>query len=168
MFKKTAFVTTLVVVMTSALFGASVALADGGDSLVPVYIEGNGWADCFADGRINGCTLNTPVGIYVTRESQVAVDENGVPAWNEDGTPAYKDVVTGIELWGVMSGYADESKIMRVSVEDIREAVAASNGADVVLSQSYGYTLGYSATGYFWVTAPDGYSFVWEGADLLG
>jgi hypothetical protein len=168
MFKKAAFVTTLAVVMTSAIFGASVALADGGDSLIPVYTEGNGWADCFADGRLNNCDLLAPLGIYVTRETTLDVDANGVPAWNDDGTPAYKDAVTGIELWGAASGYANETKILSMSVEEIQAAVAAGNDADVVLAKNDGYTFGYSATGYFWVTAPDGYSFVWEGADLLG
>ncbi len=166
MFKKAAFVTTLVVVLASMVLGASAVLADGGETLTPVYDDDEGWITCFADGRINGCTLDAPVAIFYTRESQVDVDANGVPAWNDDGTPAYADVVTGVEMWGIVAGYDNLVKVAGLTVGQIQAATAA--GTDTILSQSYGYTFGYSASGYFWVTAPNGYSFVWDGVELLG
>ncbi len=164
MFKKATFAATVAVVLIGLLIGASAVLADGGETIT-VYDEEDGWVTCFADGRINGCTLDAPVAIFYTRESHVAVDASGVPAWNDDGTPAYVDVVTGVEMWGVASGYDNLVKVVGLSAEQIQAAVAG--GTDTILSQSYGYTFGYSASGSFWVTAPNGYSFVWNGAELL-
>lgn len=168
MSKKTSLGMILVVMMASMVFGTSAVLADGGGALVPVYDEDNGWSHCFADGRINGCTLDAPVAIYIDHVEVVSTDANGVPAWNEDGTPAYQDEITGVEMWGIVSGYDNLLKVMDMSLAEIQAAVAAANGADVTLSQNYGYAFGHSASGYFWVTAPDGYSFAWDASTLLG
>jgi hypothetical protein len=95
------------------------------------------------------------------------VDENGSPLWYDDGTQAWQDVITGVELWGYVPGHDDPVRVAFVSVDQIKAAVTANGGADTILAEGDGYAFGYSATGWFWVTAPNGYSFVWAVGDLL-
>jgi hypothetical protein len=168
MLKKVAFVTIAVVVM---LLGVSVVAAGGttGGQLVPVYVKGVGntpdaWINCFNDGRINPCQVDAPAAIFVQHRNVQATDANGRLRFNRDGTPMYRQEHTRIEVYGIVPG-GGMQKVADVPVEQIRAAVAS--GQDTILSQDdRGYTLGYSARGYFWLTAPNGYSFTWTGADL--
>lgn len=170
MFRKSVLAATVAALLMGVMLaGVPAALADGGGQLAQVYDSDTGtWVTCIADGRINGCQLDEPVAIYYTSTSEPVLDAYGQITWNSDGSQAYTDVVTGLELWGIASGYDNLIKVIGISTDEIQAKVAAAGGADTVLAQGYGYTLGYSATGYFWVTAPDGYHFVWSDASLLG
>jgi hypothetical protein len=170
MFRKKVWAATVAALLMGVMLaGVPAALADGGGQLAQVYDSDSGaWVTCIADGRINGCQLDEPVAIYYTSASEPVLDTYGQITWNSDGSQAYTDAVAGIEMWGMASGYDNLIKVISLSADEIQAEIAANGGADTVLAQGYGYTLGYSATGYFWVTAPDGYSFVWEGASLLG
>ena len=170
MFKKSVLVMTVAALLMGVmLVSVPAALADGGSGLAQVYDEASGtWVTCIADGRINGCQLDEPVAIYYTSTSVPVLDQYGQIEWNSDGSKAYVSEVTGIELWGIVSGYESPIKVVGISTSEIQAKIAAAGGADTVLAQGDGYTLGYSASGYFWVTAPNGYNFVWTDASLLG
>ena len=154
--------------MSVMLAGVPAALADGGGQLVQIYDEdAENWVTCIADGRINGCQIDAPVAIYTTTSTPI-LDAYGQFEWNTDGTMAFDNAVTGVEMWGLASGYDNLIKVISLGTDEIQAAIAASGGADTILAQAYGYSLGYSASGYLWLTAPDGYSFTWEGGALLG
>jgi hypothetical protein len=170
MFKKSVLVAVVaVLILSMMLMSVPAVLAGGGSQLAQVFDKDSGnWVTCFADGRINGCTLDEPVAIFYSSTSVPALDAHGQIKWNSDGGMAYTDVLTGIEMWGLASGYSNLIKVIEISTTEIRARIAAAGGADTVLAEGYGYTLGHSATGYFWVTAPNGYSFVWKATSLLG
>ena len=155
--------------MSVMLAGVPAALADGGGQLTQVYDETSGsWVTCIVDGRINGCQIDAPVAIYTTTTTTPVLDAYGQFEWNTDGSMAFASEVTGVEMWGLASGYDNLIKVISLSTDEIQAAIAAAGGADTLLAQAYGYTLGYSASGYLWLTAPDGYNFTWEGGALLG
>ena len=166
MVKRSVLVATFLIIVL--LVGVPAALADGGNQLVQVYDKDSGnWVTCFGDGRLNNCKLDAPVAIYYSSTSAPAQDQSGQIKWNSDGSMVYADELTGIEMWGLASGYSNLIKVISISRAEICAQIAAAAGADTVLAQDFGYTLGYSATGYFWVVAPDGYSFTWKANCLL-
>jgi hypothetical protein len=166
MFKKSVLVATLLISML-LLVGVPAVLAQGGELVRVLDKDSGNWVTCFGDGRLNGCKLDAPVAIFYSSTSAPVRDANGQIKWSSDGSMVYADELTGIEMWGLASGYSNLIKVISITKAEICARIAAAGGADTVLAEGHGYTLGYSATGYFWVLAPDGYSFTWKANCLL-
>jgi hypothetical protein len=113
----------------------------------------------FTDGRLNAYDAGAPIVVY---EPQVSV-----PAVQADGLPGTADVISGVQVLS-WNGAAEASSLaLNMSVDDINKAIAKHPGKDFVITTQHGVSLGYSQTGYFWVTsAPDfegkAYTFIWQ------
>lgn len=112
----------------------------------------------FKDGRLNAWDAGAPIVVY---EPQVSV-----PALQADGLPGSEDVIGGVQVlsWSNLSD--SSSQALNLSVEDINKAIAAHPNKDFTITTQNGVSLGYSQSGYFWVTsAPDFegkvYTFSW-------
>ena len=150
----------LLAIMALLLTSASVVLAQGG-KVVNVYIEDEEvWLPMFPDGRINAFDIDAPIAIFYEREAVQKLDENGDWEWN-DGMIVYEDVLVSLDLWAKLPGYETFQKISCCPINELNATVNAAT-EDLILMQRDGYTFGYSVSGYFWVTGPDGYYFYWE------
>ncbi|GAB4574329.1 MAG: hypothetical protein Kow0077_20340 [Anaerolineae bacterium] len=157
MFRKTVAV---LVVITVLLAAASVVLAGGGDIMYAYDEDSEQWLPLFDDGRLNAFDIDAPLAVYYVREARVQFEENGDWVW-ENGEMVYEDVIVSFEIWAKLPGFETFQQIVCCPIEELN-AMVNSATEDIVLMESHGYTLGYSVSGYFWVSAPDGYSFVWE------
>jgi hypothetical protein len=145
----------LSVVMGFALvfaFGAaSVSAANSTTTTTPPPI--------FSDGRLNAYDAAAPIVIY---EPQVSV-----PAVQADGLPGTADVIGGVQVLS-WNGAADSSSLaLNLSTDAIDQAIAKNPNKDFTIATQNGVSLGYSQSGYFWVTsAPDAegktYTFTWQ------
>ncbi|WP_162909210.1 hypothetical protein [Aggregatilinea lenta] len=137
-------VLAMVMVVALALGVATSAFADGDTDSYGAVIE---------DGRLNKTDLSAPLAVYYSTEEMLGYDED--LDWNYT-----YDVITGIELWALDSdsnGYLAYS----VTLDQINTALAASS-SDYVVFQHGDYSIGYSESGWYWVTGPNGYEFTWE------
>lgn len=148
-------------VLALLLLGASAVLAQGGGKIMHVYDEdAERVLPLFDDGRVNAFDIDAPIAIFYVREAVVKLDENGDWEWNDDMI-VYEDVIQSLDLWAKLPNHETFQQIMCCPIEELNATVNAAT-QDTVLLNRDGYTLGYSTTGYFWVTGPNGYYFVWE------
>jgi len=128
-------------------------------SAAPITPETPGGAPIFKDGRLNAYDAGAPIVVY---EPQVSI-----PATQADGLPGTADVIGGVQVLS-WNGATDTSSVaLNMSADAINKAIATHPNKDFVLSTQNGVSLGYSQSGYFWVTsAPDfegkTYTFVWQ------
>ena len=149
MSKKLVLVLTVLALVLS--FGAVNVFADGGTDPHQVYVPDDGiWTSAYTDGRLNAYDINQPVAVYYTY--------NTVTAWDSDGVAYATNVVSGLQLWAI-DGNGVGQMALNVPAAQLNAAVAA--GQNVQIAASNGYTVNYSATGYFWISSPSGYSFTW-------
>jgi hypothetical protein len=143
------------------LAGAGVVTAQDDDHLTWVHTD-YGWVRMINDGRLNGFDIAAPVAVFYTHHSV---------------QPPFADmpmtVTDGIQLLAIDPATNQGVEVVRMSSEEILAAIAESGGGDVVLAQSNGYTLNYSASGWYWVAAPPDregkvYSFVWPDTVIPG
>ncbi len=135
------------------------ALGVAAVSAAPITPSTPGGLPLFKDGRLNAYDAGAPIVVY---EPQTTV-----PATQADGLPGTADVISGVQVlkW---SGLTDSSSVaIDMSAADINKAIAAHPAKDFVLKTQNGVSLGYSQSGYFWVTsAPDfegkTYTFTWQ------
>ncbi len=142
MSKKTVLAMVMVVVL--ALGATTSAFADGDTDSYQAVIE---------DGRLNKTDLAAPLAVYYSTVEATGYDED--LDWNYT-----YDVITGIEIWAIDSntnGYL----ALSVTLDQINAALAATSN-DYVVFQQGAYSIGYSESGWYWVTGPDGYEFSWE------
>ena len=141
------------VLALSVMLGAVSAFADdGGSNMAPYVTDDGDTIYGYADGRINATDIVQSVAVYYSHETVVG--------WDDDTESAtYGDVISGIELWALDSEDVGQ-QVLSVSMAEIAPALASS--VDVQIAAANGYSVNYSPTGYFWVTAPDGYTFTWE------
>jgi hypothetical protein len=133
-------------------FGAVNVFADDGTTPRPVYnADEDVWTSGYADGRLNAYDIAQPVAVYYTYET--------VTAWDSDGEAYLTNVVTSLQLWAI-DGDGVGQMALSVPAAQLNAAVAA--GQNVQIAAANGYAVNYSASGYFWMTAPSGYSFTWE------
>ena len=150
----------LLAIMALLLTSASVVLAQGG-KLIDIYDEdADVWLPKFDDGRVNALDIDAPVAIFYDREAVVKLDENGDWVWDQDMI-VFEDVVVSLELWARLPGHETFQLISCCPIDELNATVNAAT-EDLILMQRDGYTFGYSVSGYFWVTGPDGYYFYWE------
>ena len=146
---------TITLLIALLAFGAASALAEdtSGDTMCPMYSEDDDMTVMgYCDGRINATDIVQPVAIYYDYET--------IKGWDDDDECAtYKDVVCGIELWAISSESVGQL-VLNVGMDVIGPALMSTT--DMQLASANGYTVNYSATGYFWVTAPNGYTFTWK------
>jgi hypothetical protein len=148
-------------VLMMLVVGTSVAFAGGG-KVVDVWLEDEEmFHPAFDDGRLNKFDIDAPVAIFYTTEAMPQMNASGGWGWTEEGEMIYEDVIVSLDLYGFLPG---KSTIDHISCCPMAELNAMVNSAtsDLILWQRDGYTLGYSVSGYFWVTAPNGYTFAWE------
>ncbi len=132
-------------------FGAVNAFASGGSDPHQVYVPSNGtWTSAYTDGRLNAFDINQSVAVYYTY--------NTVMAWDANGVPYDTHVVSGLQLWAI-DGDGVGQMVLNVPAAQLNAAVAA--GHDAQIAASNGFTVNYSATGYFWISSPSGYTFTW-------
>lgn len=112
----------------------------------------------FTDGRLNAYDPAAPIVIY---EPQVSI-----PALQENGFPGSANVIGSIQILKWDSTSENSWLALEISVDDINKAIAKHPGKDFVITTKNGVSLGYSQSGYFWVTTTDSegktYTFVWE------
>ena len=113
----------------------------------------------FNDGRINSFDTGAPVAIFNTRSDVAALDTNGLATT--------QSVISGIQLLRWNNDMGNTTQVINMSTADIEKAIAKNTKTDFVLSTANGYTLKYSQSGWFWVTAPadsEGkvYTFTWQ------
>jgi hypothetical protein len=164
MFKKATL--AVVAVLVLALAAVPAVFADGGDDLIQVEVDDVGVLPAFNDGRVNMFDLDAPVVIYNVTETVPGYTDEG-SRWSDDGELVWEEQLIGIDLWVVNPAMENVEKLMFVSVQDINAAIAASAGQDVTIASAQGYSLNYSADGWLWVTAPNGYSYAWEIGSFL-
>lgn len=147
MFKSIVF--SVLTVMIVALLAVPVVLAE--EDPVPTY----------TDGRLNAFDIDAPVAVFPYTELVCTCNEDG-EWWGSDGNKLYQDKLMGYQLYGLVPGIEEEIKlIMVVDIAEITSAIAAAPGVDVMIAQSMGYTFNYSASGYLFVVAPNGYAYSW-------
>jgi len=133
-------------------FGAVNVFADDGTTPRPVYNEDEGvWTSGYQDGRLNAFDIDQPVALYYTYDV--------VTAWDSDGVAYAPHVVTSLQLWAI-DGDGVGQMVLNVPAAQLNAAVAAGQNAQIAAAN--GYAVNYSTSGYFWMTAPSGYSFTWE------
>jgi len=144
-----------------AVFGAANVFADDGeDECPPTYNEDLGvWVNGYCDGRLNAFDIVQSVAVYydhaVVTTSTLKEDEDGEEYWEQSA----EEVISAIDVWGVT---ADGVGYQALVVPAAAVEAAKLAGVDAVLGSAHGITLGYSPSGYLWVSGPDGYTFVWE------
>jgi hypothetical protein len=116
----------------------------------------------FTDGRVNAYDVAAPVAVFYTYETQRLLDENGQPAFNEDGSQAYADVATGLELFAIDEDGNGHS-ILQLSEAEIQAALDAGE----TTFTGNGFQLNIGADGWYWLTGPTdwegkSYSFSWD------
>jgi hypothetical protein len=116
-------------------------------------------APVFTDGRLNAYDAGAPIVIY---EPQVSV-----PALQADGLPGAADVIGGVQILSWNGASQSSSLALNLSADAINQAIAKHPNKDFTIATQHGVSLGYSQTGYFWVTsAPDfegkTYTFIWQ------
>lgn len=162
MFKK---VTLILSVIALLAFGAVHVFADsdsGDASACPaVYDENSGtWTSAYiCDGRLNSFDLMAPVAVYY-RYTNVPVQ---VETTDADGNTVVEQqmnqVVSAISVWAIDGdGVGQEALVVPIST--VSAIVMAGNSA--IIAQQNGLTLGYSANGYLYLNAYNGYTFYWE------
>ena len=140
------------VLALSLMLGAVSAFADDGGNLSAYVTDDGETVYGYADGRINATDIIQSVAVYYSHETVVG--------WDDDTESAtYGEVISGIELWALDSDDVGQ-QVLSVSLDQITPALSSS--VDVQVAAANGYTVNYSPSGYFWVTAPDGYTFIWE------
>ena len=146
---------TISLLIALLALGAVSVLADDAptDNMCPMYSEDDETTVMgYCDGRINATDIVQPVAIYYDYET--------VMGWDDDDECAtYKDVVCGIELWEISSESVGQL-VLHVGMDVVGPALTSTT--DLQLASANGYTVNYSGTGYFWVTAPNGYTFTWK------
>lgn len=158
MLRKSLFV---LAVMAMLLVSASAVLAQGGGKIIHFYDEdADTMLPLFDDGRVNAFDIDAPIAIFYEREAVLKLDENGDWTWDQDMI-VYEDRLVSLDLWARLPGYETFQKIECCPIDQLIATVDAAT-QDMILMQKHGYTLGYSVSGYFWVTGPDGYYFYWE------
>src|SRR5262249_21611657 len=113
----------------------------------------------FTDGRLNAYDAGAPIIVY---EPQVSL-----PAVQADGLPGTSSVIGGVQVLSWNGATETSSLVLNMSAEDINKAIAKHPNKDFVITTQHGVSLGYSQSGYFWVTsAPDfegkTYTFTWQ------
>lgn len=162
MFKK---ITLILSVIALLAFGAVNVFADSDDALPPacppVYDEDSDfWTSAyFCDGRLNSFDLMAQAAVYYRYAD--------VPVWvettDDDGETVYEQQMTqevsAISVWAIDSnGVGQEA--MLVPMSSVSPAIAS--GVSAIIAQQNGITLGYSASGYLYITTLGGYTFAWE------
>jgi len=153
MLKKVLLVTVLVVVVCS--FGAiNVFASDESPNVCQMYNADEGLTvPGYCDGRLNATDIDQPVAVYYTYDKVQAYDSNG--------NGYLTDAISGIQLWAVgdnSNGY----QVLNVPLAQITSVISGAT-QNVQIAANGEYTLNYSPAGdAFWITGPDGYSFVWE------
>jgi len=127
---------------------AAVVSADAGD--VAQIETDYGTFPVITDGRVNGFDIAAPVVVYYTYEEGKEPETDGA-------------IPNGIELLAVNQATNNGELVLRATSDDIQQLL---NGTMTSLS-SNGYTLNYSDSGWFWISAPadsEGkpYSFAWQ------
>jgi predicted RecA/RadA family phage recombinase len=140
MYKKMLYVGMMLVIALSA----GVAAADDGGT--------DTFEAVFHDGRINSTDLAASAVIYYMTDTVETVDADGVVNTT--------DVVTGVTVWGLDANSTGHLELY-VTLDMIAEQMAAT-GQDFAVFEHNGFGLGYSTSGWFWVSGPDGYSFMWQ------
>ncbi|HML22751.1 MAG TPA: hypothetical protein PKD09_13965 [Aggregatilinea sp.] len=134
----------MVMVVVLALGAASSAFADGDTDTYGAVIE---------DGRLNKTDLSAPLAVYYSTVEKMGYDED--LEWDY----VYNEI-TGIEIWAIDSD-SNGYKTFSVTLDQINAALAATAN-DYVVFQQGDYSIGYSESGWYWVTGPNGYEFTWE------
>jgi hypothetical protein len=147
---------TVIMVFT----GASVVLAGGGQ-VVRVWDEdADAYLPMFNDGRLNAFDIDAPVAVFYHKEPVVQMDPNGGWKW-KNGQMVYLDVIQSLDIYARLPGSANFQLVSCCPMEQLNATVNAAT-EDTILWQKDGYTLGYSVSGWFWISAPNGYYFAWE------
>ena len=106
----------------------------------------------YCDGRLNAFDIMQSVAVYYEYTS--------VQHWDADGNEYWTDEVSAIEVWVVGSDSVGQLALL---VPASKFAPAFSATKDVQIASAQGVTLNYSpSSDAFWVTGPDGYTFVWD------
>lgn len=154
----------LVLTLLAALMlvGGTVAYADGGTR--QVEIEDGITVAAFADDRLNAFDINAPVIVYRMAETVPMIGEDGTQEWGVDDSGSsiqvFEDVFAGYEFWGVIDEDGAIQKVMAITAAEIDAANAT--GTPVVKTGA-DYRVQYDpASGWFWLSATNGYSFAWE------
>jgi hypothetical protein len=116
-------------------------------------------APIFTDGRLNAYDAAAPIVIYEPRMS--------VPALQENGLPGTTNVVGRVQILSWHGLTQTSSLALDMPVDEINKAIAKNPSKNFVITSKNGVSLGYSPSGYLWVTsAPDFegkvYTFVWQ------
>ncbi len=113
----------------------------------------------FTDGRLNSYDTGAPVIVYETHKD--------IPTLTSEGLPGTETVINGVQLLAWSGASDSATQVLDVSVDKINTAIAKNTKPTFTIAQANGYTLNYSNSGWFWVTAPPDtegkvYSFTWQ------
>lgn len=140
----------LSVLMLAALAGTVLA-DDGSDGTFKTTHDGDELVGSYTDGRINAYEVVSPVAIYYTYGPEYVT---------ADGSRVHD--INGIQVLTVNQANGEGTEAFSVSLPDIQKAIADAAGKDVVVASGSGYTLNHSASGWYWLTGPNDYSFTWS------
>ncbi len=113
----------------------------------------------FTDGRLNSYDTGAPVIVYETHQD--------IPALDSEGLPGDETVINGVQLLSWSGTSESARQVLDVSADKINAAIAKNTKPTFTIAQANGYTLNYSNSGWFWVTAPPDfegkvYTFTWQ------
>ncbi len=149
------------VVLVVLLAVTTPVLAQGGGKITHEYNEDlDAMLPLFDDGRLNAYDIDAPIAVFYDTDSRPRLEANGNWVW-KDNMIVYDEFVVSLDLYARLSGSDSFQKIMCCPIEELNAQVAAATH-DLVLMEREGYRLGYSVSGYFWVSAPNGYFFAWK------
>ena len=149
MCRKLSFILLLVVL---AAVVVTVAAKESDPPSIPVETEDYGTVMAINDGRLNGVDVAAPVAVFV---QHVTLEDP------EDGHFYQKDAA--YELLAIDPKTNGGYLVLRATADDIQQLMTGK----IDMIESNGYTLEYSPSDWFWVTAPadkEGkvYSFQWQ------
>jgi hypothetical protein len=118
---------------------------------IPVLTEDYGTVMAINDGRLNGVDVAAPVALYVAHNTLQATD----------GHFYQKDAA--YELLAIDPKSNNGYLVLRASAADVQKLIAG----EIPAIESNGFSLNYSPSDYFWITAPadkEGkvYTFQWQ------
>lgn len=151
----------VLVIMGLLLVGATTVLAQGGGKITHEYNEDvDAMLPLFDDGRLNAYDIDAPIAIFYDTDSTPRLEANGNWVW-KDNMIVYDEFVVSLDIYARLPGSASFQKVMCCPIEELNAQVDAAT-QDLILMEREGYRLGYSVSGYFWVSAPNGYFFAWQ------
>jgi hypothetical protein len=151
MSRKLAFVLLFVLFV---LVIVPVVAKEGTPPSIPVQTKDYGVEMAINDGRLNGLDVAAPVAVYVAHQTVFEPD----PKHNH-----FTEIDTAYELLAIDPKSNNGYLVLRATADDVQKLMKG----EVPSIESNGYTLNYSPSDWFWITAPPDkegkvYSFKWQ------